>query len=659
MRTSAPMLPIWTPSADRVASANLTRFMREHASHAPTYAPLYEWSVANPTDFWAAVWRFVGVVAEARAGLPWDRVLVGGDHMGPPDPIQGPHWFPGARLNFAENLLRFRDDGVALVFWNELGRQRELSFSELARQVGGLAAALREIGVGPGDRVAGFLPNLPETVIGMLATASLGAIWSSCSPDFGASAVLDRFGQIEPKVLLCADGYRYGGKEIDCLGRVREVRDGIASIRRVVVVGYRQDRPEIGSIRHAVHWPDFVKLGGEIEFARFPFDHPLVIMYSSGTTGLPKCMVHGAGGTLLQQLKELVLHTDVTRSDRVFYFTTCGWMMWNWLIASLGAGATVVLYDGAPLSPNPRLLWDLAEAEAVSVFGTSAKYLTLAEKEGLAPAQTHGLTALRTVLSTGSPLAGHSFDYVYRNIKADVHLASISGGTDIISCFALGNPIAPVWRGELQTRGLGMAVEIYDSNGMPLREGAGELVCTRPFPSMPIKFWNDPDGSKYRAAYFDKFPGVWTHGDWAELTPHDGVVIYGRSDATLNPGGVRIGTAEIYRQVEQLPEIVESLVVGQNWESDVRVVLFVRLQPGTMLDEPLREKIRQKVRERASPHHVPKRIIQVSDIPRTISGKITELAVRDIIHGRQVLNRDALANPEALELYRDLPDLMT
>jgi acetoacetyl-CoA synthetase len=408
-----------------------------------------------------------------------------------------------------------------------------------------------------------------------------------------------------------------------------------------------------------VHWSDFVKLGGEIEFARFPFDHPLVIMYSSGTTGLPKCMVHGAGGTLLQQLKELVLHTDVTRSDRVFYFTTCGWMMWNWLIASLGAGATVVLYDGAPLPPNPRLLWDLADAEGVSVFGTSAKYLTLAEKEGLAPAQTHDLTALRTVLSTGSPLANHSFDYVYRDIKADVHLASISGGTDIISCFALGNPIAPVWRGELQTRGLGMAVEIYDSNGMPLREGAGELVCTRPFPSMPIKFWNDPDGSKYRAAYFGKFPGVWTHGDWAELTPHDGVVIYGRSDATLNPGGVRIGTAEIYRQVEQLPEIVESLVVGQNWEADVRVVLFVRLQPGTMLDEPLREKIRQKIREQASPHHVPKRIIQVSDIPRTISGKITELAVRDIIHGRQVLNRDALANPEALELYRDLPDLMT
>jgi acetoacetyl-CoA synthetase len=659
MRTSPATPPIWTPSAERVARANLTRFVREHASPAPTYAALYDWSVANPEDFWAAVWRFVGVVAEARPGLPWDRVLVGGDHMGPPDPTQGPRWFPGARLNFAENLLRFRDDRAALVFWNELGRQRELTFADLARQVGELAAALREVGVGPGDRVAGFLPNLPETVIGMLATASLGAIWSSCSPDFGASGVLDRFGQIEPKVLLCADGYRYGGKELDCLGRVREVRDRIASIRRVVVVGYRHGSPEIGSIRDAVHWSEFVKPGAKIEFARFPFDHPLVIMYSSGTTGLPKCMVHGAGGTLLQQLKELVLHTDITRSDRVFYFTTCGWMMWNWLIASLGAGATVVLYDGAPLSPNPRILWDLAEAESVSVFGTSAKYLTLAEKEGLAPAQTHRLAALRTVLSTGSPLAGHSFDYVYRDIKADVHLASISGGTDIISCFALGNPIAPVWRGELQTRGLGMAVEIYDSNGMPVREAAGELVCTRPFPSMPIKFWSDADGSKYRAAYFDRFPGVWRHGDWAELTPHDGVVIYGRSDATLNPGGVRIGTAEIYRQVEQLPEIVESLVVGQDWETDVRVVLFVRLQPGTVLDEALRETIRRKIREQASPHHVPKRIIQVADIPRTISGKITELAVRDIIHGREVHNRDALANPQALELYRDLPELMT
>ena len=650
---------IWTPSPERIARASLTRFMHEHAPDLGGYADLYRWSVSHAEDFWAAVWRFVGIVAEQRPGLPWDRVLVGGERMAPPDPIKGPRWFPGARLNFAENLLRFRDHRPALIFWNELGRQREMSFVELARQVGGLTGALREAGVGPGDRVAGFLPNLPETVIAMLATTALGAVWSSCSPDFGSTGVLDRFGQIEPKVLFCADGYRYGGKEIDCLDRAREVRERIPGIRRVVVVEYLQDRPPIGGIRDSVRWSEFTAGRSQLDFARFPFDHPAFIMYSSGTTGLPKCMVHGAGGTLLQQLKELVLHTDVTPADRVFYFTTCGWMMWNWLTAALGAGATVILYDGAPLSPNPGILWDLAQAERVSVFGTSAKYLALAEKEGLAPGRTHELTALRTMLSTGSPLAGHSFDYVYQRVKQDVHLASISGGTDIISCFALGNPLAPVWRGELQTRGLGMAVEIYDATGKPLLGGAGELVCRRPFPSMPIAFWNDADGSKYRAAYFDAFPGVWRHGDWAELTAHDGLVIYGRSDATLNPGGVRIGTAEIYRQVEQLPEIVESLVVGQDWDNDVRIVLFVRLRPGSVLDEPLRERIRRKVREHASPHHVPKRIVQVADIPRTISGKITELAVRDVIHGREVQNRDALANPQALELYRNLRELMT
>jgi acetoacetyl-CoA synthetase len=659
MSHSADSTPVWSPSPERIARANLTRFMQEHASHAADYTDLYAWSIAQPEEFWPEVWRFVGIVAEARSGQPWDRVLVGGERMAPPDPVRGPRWFPGARLNYAENLLRFRDDQPALIFWNELGRQREISFAELTREVAALAAALRDIGVRPGDRVAGFLPNLPETVIAMLATAALGAIWSSCSPDFGPNGILDRFGQIGPKVLFCADGYRYAGKEIDCLDRVRAVRDQIPGIQRVVVVEYRRDLAGIGAIRDAVRWSDFANAQSPLEVSRFPFDHPLFIMYSSGTTGLPKCMVHGAGGTLLQLLKELVLHTDVTRADRVFYFTTCGWMMWNWLTAALGAGATVVLYDGAPFAPGPRILWDLAEAEGVSVFGTSAKYLSLAEKEGLAPGRTHDLGALRTVLSTGSPLAGHSYDYVYQRIKQDVHLASISGGTDILSCFALGNPLAPVWRSELQTRGLGMAVEIYDSNGKPLRERAGELVCTRPFPSMPIGFWDDPDGLKYQAAYFTAFPNVWRHGDWAELTAHDGLVIYGRSDATLNPGGVRIGTAEIYRQVEQLPEIVESLVVGQDWEDDVRIVLFVRLRPGVVLDDALRERIRLKVREHASPHHVPKRIVQVSDIPRTISGKITELAVRDVIHGREVQNREALANPQSLELYRDLPELMT
>jgi acetoacetyl-CoA synthetase len=658
MTSSTEHPPLWSPSAERVARANLTRFMREHTPHCYDYAALHAWSVNHPEEFWPAVWRFCGVIAD-RQGTPWDAVLIGGDRMAPPHPVLGPRWFTGARLNFAENLLRRRDDETALVFWNEVGRQREVTFAALAAEVGALAGALREAGVQTGDRVAGFLPNLPETVIAMLATTSLGAVWSSCSPDFGVNAMLDRFGQIEPKVLFCADGYRYGGKEIDCLGRAREARDRLPALQHVVVVGYLRERPEIGSIRGGVHWSEFRAAPPEARFTRLPFDQPLVIMYSSGTTGLPKCMVHGAGGTLLQHLKELVLHTDLTPDDRIFYFTTCGWMMWNWVVSSLAAGATVVLYDGAPLAPDPRVLWDMASAEQVTVFGTSAKYLALAEKAGLEPGRTHDLGSLRAVLSTGSPLASHSFEYVYRGIKQDVHLASISGGTDIISCFALGNPIAPVWPGELQTRGLGMAVDVYNAAGRPVRGEPGELVCTKPFPSMPVGFWNDPEGRNYRAAYFDFFPGVWRHGDWAELTVHDGIIIHGRSDATLNPGGVRIGTAEIYRQVEQLPEIVESLVVGQDWEGDVRIVLFVRLKEGYALDDALRDRIRKQIRVHTSPHHVPKRIVQVTDIPRTISGKITELAVREVIHGREVRNRDALANPETLELYRDLAELLT
>ena len=619
------------------------------------FSALYRWSVERPESFWPEVWRFCGVVAEERPGKdPWDDVVLGLDRMGPPDPELGPRWFGGARLNFAENLLWYRDEREALVFWNERGRGRTLTYRELADQVGMVAAALERQGIGPGDRVAGFLPNLPEAVIAMLATASLGAIWTSCSPDFGANGVLDRFGQIRPRILFCADGYLYAGKTIDSLARVRDVLQRLPEIERVIVVPYLGDRPDLSGIAGGVHWSDWLRTDAAAgPSRRFPFDHPLYIMYSSGTTGLPKCMVHGAGGTLLQHLKELVLHTDLTRDDRIFYFTTCGWMMWNWLVSGLAAGATVVLFDGAPLSP-PSVLWDMAARERITVFGTSAKYLALAEKEGLRPGSTHDLAALRAILSTGSPLAPSGFDYVYREIKRDLHLASISGGTDIISCFALGNPIGPVWPGELQTRGLGMAVEVFDEDGRPVRGRDGELVCTRAFPSMPVSFWNDPDGAKYHAAYFEHYPRAWRHGDWARLTEHDGVVISGRSDATLNPGGVRIGTAEIYRQVEQLPEVIESLVVGQEWEGDVRIVLFVRLRADLELDDALRTRIRKRIREHASPHHVPRRIVQVADIPRTISGKITELAVREMIHGRPVTNREALANPAALELFRGI-----
>jgi acetoacetyl-CoA synthetase len=655
------------PDPGRVERANLTGLIRRIQQHKPDgaqavadFSSLYRWSVQRPEAFWPEVWRFCGVIAEERPGRdPWDSVVVGLDRMAPPDPELGPRWFPGARLNFAENLLRYDDQQAALVFWNELGRQREVSYRELNQEVRSVAAGLAAEGVVAGDRVAGFMPNLPETVIAMLGAASLGAIWSSCSPDFGANGVLDRFGQIQPKVLFCADGYRYAGKEIDSLPRVREVRQRIPEIQRVIVVPYLHEKPEISTVGNATLWSDWITVRPSASPpVRLPFDHPLYIMYSSGTTGLPKCMVHGAGGTLLQHLKELVLHTDLRRDDRIFYFTTCGWMMWNWMVSSLAVGATVVLYDGAPLYPA-RILWDMAEQEQITVFGTSAKYLAMMEKEELEPMRTHDLGSLRAILSTGSPLAAHSYDYVYRSIKRDLHLASISGGTDIISCFALGNPIGPVWRGELQTRGLGMSAEVFDPEGRPVREAEGELVCTRPFPSMPVGFWDDPDAAKYHGAYFSQYPGAWRHGDWARLTRHDGLVILGRSDATLNPGGVRIGTAEIYRQVEQLPEVVESLVVGQEWEGDVRIVLFVRLREGVSLTEDLVSRIKGRIREYASPHHVPRKIIPVADIPRTISGKITELAVRDIIHGRTVANVDALANPGALDGFRNLPELRT
>jgi acetoacetyl-CoA synthetase len=633
---------------------------------------LHAWSIAHPERFWPLVWEYCGVVADERPGRPpWDEVVIGVDRMAPPDPELGPRWFPGSRLNFAENLLRHADDQEALVSWNEQGRRSALTYAQLNAQVARVATALADHGIRPGDRVAGFLPNIPEAIIAMLATASLGAIWSSCSPDFGVKGVLDRFGQIAPRVLFVADGYRYAGREIDSLERVRDIVDQIPAIERTVIVSCLRAEPAVVSIRDATPWHDWLSPpqarghppagAGASPIPRFPFDHPLYIMYSSGTTGLPKCMVHGAGGTLLQHLKEHQLHTDLRREDRIFYFTTCGWMMWNWLASALASGSTLILYDGAPLAPNPAILWDMAQSERLTVFGTSAKYLAAAEKAGLEPGRTHDLGALRTILSTGSPLAPPSFDYVYTRIKQEVQLSSISGGTDIISCFAGGNPAGPVWRGELQALALGMAVDVFDEMGRPVRGEPGELVCTKPFPSMPVSFWNDPDGSKYRSAYFEHFPGVWRHGDWAELTGHGGMIITGRSDATLNPGGVRIGTAEIYRQVELLPEIVESLVIGQDVgdpnDRDVRIVLFVRLRDGVTLDESLKDRIRRQVRENASPHHVPKVIVQVADIPRTISGKITEMAVRDVVHGRPVKNADALANPHALDLFRDIPEL--
>jgi acetoacetyl-CoA synthetase len=649
---NAPEL-LWQPSPDRIAHANLTRFIalvnERWQAGASDHGSLYAWSIREPARFWESVWDFAGVVGD-KGAAPF---LVDAQRM------PGAKWFPNARINFAENLLRRRDDDVAMVFWGENKVRRKLTFRELHEQVSCTAQALRALGVQAGDRVAGFMPNMPETIIAMLATASIGAIWSSCSPDFGAQGVLDRFGQIEPKVLFCVDGYYYSGKSHDTLARVAEVARQLPSLQRVVVVPYLLPRPIIEAIPHAVHLTTFVApfQPGEIAFERLPFDHPLYILYSSGTTGVPKCIVHGAGGTLLQHLKEHQLHTDLKRGERLFYFTTCGWMMWNWLASGLATGATLLLYDGSPFYPNHNVLFDLADMEGMTVLGTSAKYIDALAKLGARPKDTHRLDSLRTMTSTGSPLSPESFAYVYEAIREDLLLASISGGTDIVSCFVLGSPLLPVWKGEIQCRGLGLAVQVYDEDGRPVVDEKGELVCTAPFPSMPVSFWNDPDGRKYHDAYFAKYPGVWCHGDYMELTGRSTAIIYGRSDAVLNPGGVRIGTAEIYRQVEQLPEVVESLVIGQDWEGDVRVVLFVRLREGVSLDEALVRRIKQQIRANTTPRHVPAKICQVGDIPRTKSGKIVELAVRNVVHGRPVKNKEALANPEALELFRDLAEL--
>jgi acetoacetyl-CoA synthetase len=646
---------LWEPTAEQIKQSNMYRFMtfinETYQQNFEEYGPLYDWSIENISEFWAAFWKFADIIHSKS----YDQVIDDVTKM------PGAKWFTGARLNFAENLLRYRDDRVALIFKGEDQQSIRMTYAQLYDEVARLAKSLKELGIQPGDRVVGFMPNMPESIIAMLAATSMGATWSSCSPDFGIKGVLDRFGQIQPRVLFTANGYSFKGKKLDSLERISNILKELPSIEKVVVVPYTEHKADISAIANAVHYQDFQssESGLEIEFEQLPFGHPLYIMYSSGTTGLPKCMVQSAGGILVHQLKEHILHTDLKREDTLFYFTTCGWMMWNWLTCALGVGATLVLFDGNPFHPHPGALWEMAQDEKITVFGTSAGYIAALMNAGVKPGKTYDLTPLRAVLSTGSPLSIEGFEFIYAEVKEDVQLASISGGTDLNGCFALGNPMLAVYAGELQCRGLAMDVRAFDELGNELIDEQGELVCCRPFPSMPIYFWDDPDGKKYHNAYFDVYPNIWRHGDFVTVTRRGGVVMLGRSDATLNPGGVRIGTAEIYRQLEQMPEIADSVVVGQDWKNDVRVILFVKLAEGVELTDDLKDKMRQTIRVNASPRHVPAKIIGVPDVPYTLNMKKVELAVKKVIQGQEVLNKDALSNPAALDYYANIQELQS
>jgi acetoacetyl-CoA synthetase len=637
---------MWAPDRQRVETSAMYRFMR--AQGMDSYAQLHRWSIEEMPRFWETMAEFGGL----------DLISPASQTLVQPGDLTTARFFDDATISFPAHVLRHRGSRAAIVFRGENGERRELSFDELRRQVAAFAAGLSAAGVVQGDRVAGFVPNCPEAIVAMLGATSLGAIWSSCSPDFGINGVVDRFGQIEPRVLVCADGYFYNGRQHDSLKPVQGVLERIASIETTVVIPFTGNAVSLDGIRGAAMWGEFGVDDAAPDYVATPFNHPVYIMYSSGTTGVPKCIVHGAGGTVIQHLKEHMLHCDIGTADRLFFFTTCGWMMWNWLVSGLTAGATIFLYDGSPFAEDGRILWRLAEEERLTAFGSGAKFISATEKAGVRPGDEFDLAGLRTVFSTGSVLAPESFDFVYDAVSADVQLASISGGTDLLACFAGGNPMLPVRRGELQSLALGMDVQIFDDDGNRVTGENGELICANAFPSMPVGFWNDPGDRKYHAAYFEKYPGVWAHGDYAEITPAGSMIIYGRSDAVLNPGGVRIGTAEIYRQVEKLDEIMESIAVGQTWEDDVRVVLFVVMREGIELDDGVRERIRKVIRDNTTPRHVPAKIVAVPDIPRTISGKIVELAVRDVVHGRPVKNTDALANPGALAHFSDREELV-